>query len=139
MRSFSNQLLEQWAADVQVNLNASSTAKLFTNNATVSPTNNVATFTEANWDSYSAVDLAGQWSDPEKSADGVYSILSGEFQFTSPISDLPVDVRGVYVVADDLLIAARRFQDPYTFAKDFPALSMKFIVRVAAAGYIDAQ
>jgi hypothetical protein len=72
-----NQALTDRAGTLAAYLNVSHKLKLFVNALTVTPATPFASFVEASFTGYAAVDLAGQFTGPTK-------IQDGQFQITTP-------------------------------------------------------
>jgi hypothetical protein len=78
-------------------LNADSTAGLFTNAITPDPSTLYGGFSAATYPGYGTVDLAGQWGTAVQVVPGQWQTTTNVFQFPSPSGGGSVTIYGCYV------------------------------------------
>jgi len=133
---FSNVTLHSFAGDLRTFLNAESVCRLFTNDLALTPSLTLGNFTEAAFAGYAAVDVAGSWDVVQQSAAGVYFSRAVSITFGPATTTGVTPCRGIFLTNADGVIAAKKFNQPFLMTDWTIGLTLRPVVRVAAAGVL---
>jgi len=134
-RAFFDGFILQYADLVRSDLDLLSEAHLFSNDADINPSTELADLTESDWDGYEAQSLIGLWDEPMAGGEGRWLIASQEIEFERP-DDGSYNVYGLFVTNATGLIMSRKFAESLTVESDSDRLRFRLTVVVESVAPI---
>lgn len=122
---WSNSMVNLKAVYLRTVLNTGHSLRLFANNFVPDPSTPLASFTEATFTGYAAIDLTGAFTGPAFVQNGQYELQGGVFAWTNSGATTQT-VYGWYIDDGTVMDACQLFDVPFVMA---PNVTLAFALR----------